>query len=95
MRYYKGTVKGSIIGMYGEGLTLVKVPMSYYGQVKVLIPTKIDELKRLSSIPWDLKNEMLLVPRLRKLGKFTQLILRKITFPFPTNHFGTIRTRLI
>ena len=95
MRYYKGTVKGSIIGMYGEGLTLVKVPMSYYGQVKVLIPTKIDELKRLSSIPWDLKNEMLLVPRLRKLGKFTQRILRKITFPFPTNHFGTIRTRLI
>ena len=86
---HNGTAKGSIIGMYGKGLTLMK------GQNKVLIPTKIDKLKRLSSIPWDLKNEMLLVPGLRKLGKFTQRTLRKITFPFPTNYFGTIRTRLI
>ena len=82
---HNGTAKGSIIGMYGKGLTLMK------GQNKVLIPTKIDKLKRLSSIPWDLKNEMLLVPRLRKLGKFTQRILRKITFPFPTSYFGTTR----
>ena len=86
LRYYKGTAKGSIIGMYYKGLTLVALS---HGQVKVLIPAKTDKLKRLSSIPWDFKNEMLLVPRLRKLGKFTQRILRKITFPFPTSYFGT------
>ena len=45
LTYYKGTAKGSITGMYGTGLTLVK------GQNKILIPAKIDKLKRLSLIP--------------------------------------------
>ena len=84
----KGTVRDSIKGMFCKGLSLVEAALSD-GQIKVLIPARKDKLKRLSSIPWDLKNNLVLVPGLRKPGKFTQRALSRITFP--TSNFGTTR----